>query len=713
MRAHVPNGWNTWDYRGFNRVVYLAHGRTKIAVRYAVWDETVVPDDPPCRERGHLHDTFRWPDVRRIGPHAPLGLPARLDFAVEGTGFRADATADGDTLRLTVEPLAPTDLRVVFMIRGAEGERLRRLSPAKGALGRWLVETSGADWPTDYFLNIPEWFALAPPGRPATIVIHPKGHPVGHRPAADAFARYEAQALRGDGALADAPQAMTRVVHWNTHFDVRRGLVSSPVSRDWCIDWNGPIIFGWDAFFAALTASVESPDLARLNVEAVLAGVDQLGFVPNYFMSHGAASLDRSMPCLGAYAVWKINQMNADREWLSASYRRLRVWHRFWMKHRNGRGDGLLAWGSNPRPRYAFPQLLGYNPSLQHTAKCAMYEAGLDNSPMYDDVPFNTETNTLELDDVMLNSYYTLDCDALSRIAAALGKDEEAAAYARECDVMVERINERFWDDEQGIYANRHWDGRFSTRWSPSSFFPLLAGVPDEHQAKQLVERHLLNDAEFWGEYVVPSIARNDPAYADNDYWRGRIWGPFNFLVAEGLRRYRFDAAAAELARRGLAMFLRNWHEDGGVYENYNADTGQGGDVWNAARLYHWGGLLALIAVGELADAEPGGYLRFGSIAFEDAAIRNLRLGGDVYDVELGAGVLVRRNEAPFLECPTRVIVRLPLARSSAAPIEIRADGPGAMTLHDRRWAGRSARINAGEAVAPAADREAIVYRWT
>ena len=51
-----------------------------------------------------------------------------------------------------------------------------------------------------------------------------------------------------------------------------------------------------------------------------------------------------------------------------------------------------------------------------------------------------------------------------------------------------------------------------------------------------MTQRHLLNPVEFWGEWVIPSIARNDPAFYDQNYWRGRIWGPMNFLVYLGLR---------------------------------------------------------------------------------------------------------------------------------------------------------------------------------
>jgi hypothetical protein len=427
-------------------------------------------------------------------------------------------------------------------------------------------------------------------------------------------------------------------------------------------------------------------------------------------MGHGAVSLDRSMPPLGSYLIWKTQATQPDLEWLGRIYPRLRRWHAYWMKRRDGNGDGLLEWGSDPA-HYEFPQLLPYNPSLQHTAKCAMYESGLDNSPMYDDVAFNEQTHTFELADVGLNSYYAMDCEALSCIAAALGRNNDAQRYRREYEKMRWRINEKLWDGQRGLYANRHWEGRFSDRISPTSFFPLIAGIPSVEQAGRLVNEHLLNEAEFWGQYVIPSIARNDPAFPDNDYWRGRIWGPFNFLVAEGLRRYRFDAEAAELAQRGLEMFMTNWRRDGGVYENYNAVTGEGADVWNAARLYHWGGLMAFIAMGELADVEPAGFLRFGSIAFPNAGIRNLRIGTDRYNVSLGDGLDVRRNGEPFLACSTRAIVRLPMIDSQ--PLQIAAAKPGEMRIHDSRWAGAMAVVNGTTPRATIDSATQTLLRWS
>lgn len=61
------------------------------------------------------------------------------------------------------------------------------------------------------------------------------------------------------------------------------------------------------------------------------------------------------------------------------------------------------------------------------TQKCqgALYESCLDNSPMYDSIPFNKETCMLELSDVGLTSMYIFDCNALAEIAENLNKENE------------------------------------------------------------------------------------------------------------------------------------------------------------------------------------------------------------------------------------------------------------------------------------------------
>jgi hypothetical protein len=99
----------------------------------------------------------------------------------------------------------------------------------------------------------------------------------------------------------------------------------------------------------------------------------------------------------------------------------------------------------------------------------------------------------------------------------------------------------------------------------------------------------------------VPSLARADAAFADQDYWRGRAWAPQAFLVYLGLARYphlpALAAARADLAAMGADVFLGEWEQFGHVGENYNAYTGITQDSGDADPFYAWGGLWGLPAL--------------------------------------------------------------------------------------------------------------------
>ena len=85
--------------------------------------------------------------------------------------------------------------------------------------------------------------------------------------------------------------------------------------------------------------------------------------------------------------------------------------------------------------------------------------------------------------------------------------------------------------------------------------------------------------------------------FDDQDYWRGRIWGPMNFLVYLGLRNYDLKDARADLARRSHDLLLKSWRSEGAIYENYNTKTGAGNDVTSSDAYYHWGALLGVLSL--------------------------------------------------------------------------------------------------------------------
>jgi len=116
-------------------------------------------------------------------------------------------------------------------------------------------------------------------------------------------------------------------------------------------------------------------------------------------------------------------------------------------------------------------------------------------------------------------------------------------------------------------------------------------------RAKRIVKEHFFNENEFYGEYMMPSIARNDPAYSEQNYWRGCIWAPMNFLAYLALRNHNLTEACNVLAEKSKNLLLLDWNINGHVHENYHCDTGMGCDSKYSDKFYHWGALLSLIAM--------------------------------------------------------------------------------------------------------------------
>ena len=148
------------------------------------------------------------------------------------------------------------------------------------------------------------------------------------------------------------------------------------------------------------------------------------------------------------------------------------------------------------------------------------------------------------------------------------------------------------------MYLNKRTDtGEFSYRMSPTNFYALFSDKVSEERAERIVKEHFFNKDEFYGEYMMPSIARNDPGYAEQNYWRGCIWAPMNFLAYLALRNHKLTEACEVLAEKSKNLLLLDWNINGHVHENYHCDTGMGCDSKYSDKFYHWGALLSLIAM--------------------------------------------------------------------------------------------------------------------
>lgn len=395
------------------------------------------------------------------------------------------------------------------------------------------------------------------------------------------------------GNMAEAYNAQQTLLAWNIIYDAFKHRAITPVSRIWNEVWGGWVLFDWDTYFTAAMYALDNKYHAFSNAIAITDEITPQGFIPNFSGTlANQKSFDRSQPPVGSFIVKMIYDKYPEKWFLDEVYENLLSWNRWWPRERDNMA--YLSWGSDPVENYQLPKGRKSN-----TKQGAKFESGLDNSPLFEEAEYNPEKNMLELASVGLMGLYIADCKALAEIADVLDKPEDAIELRERAEKYSTSLS-KLWDEESGIYRDLNLvSGEFSSHLAPTNFYPLLAGVPSQEQAEMMIEKHFMNPEEFYGTYMLPSIARNDPAYKDNSYWRGRIWAPMNFLVYLGLRNYDLPEARSILAEKSYDLLMKEWKENRRVYENYNAETGVGSDVRNSDGFYSWGGLLGLIALME------------------------------------------------------------------------------------------------------------------
>ena len=600
VQQRLARGWNTWDVNSMTTHVLMPEA---LAIQIGVKHNATLGGDDFLREslvgRGQVFP----------GAHAWNGSYTSLTLHWKGHAMHIESAHagpnhDSTDLVLRITPLAEeatfsVPATVVFSVNFLWNHpgTAQRISGAietrgaSGAIGVFCTCAGKEKQHGDLPINGPYFAAdLTQPVAVST----GKRRTLAEVDSAIESARQAYQSstkqgsTEGRDALGPVVDAIETTLGWDTIYEPSKGRVVSPVSRDWSVGWGGYVIFDWDTFFAATMASVGDRDLAYANAIETLHESTPEGFVPNYARAGDWKSSDRSEPPVGAITVLGIYRRFHERWFLEEAYPYLKQWNNWWAEHRDL--QGYLTWGSDGQNE---PQNL--DDGTRGKREGAILESGLDNSPMYDKAVFDPKTHLLVYADVGLMSMYIADCDALQSIAETLGKHEDANAFHVRAAKYEAKLK-TLWSDEEGIFLNRDLQtGQPVHRLSPTNFYPMLAHAATEEQARTMLEKHLKNPQEFWGEWVIPSIARNDPAFKDQDYWRGRIWGPMNYLVYLGLENYSVPEMRNELATRSYALFLKEWKDNGHVHENYNATLGTGDDVRNSDRFYHWGALLGYI----------------------------------------------------------------------------------------------------------------------
>ncbi len=602
LQERLASGWNTWDSRSVLRYVLLPEG---FAVDLGIKRHAFLDED-------HLGEALigrTGEDAERIRPgiHALDGSYLRLELRWRGLSATVEAGHDGEELVVLITPEGTPEAPFELVVSaGMAWNRPGAVETTPAGLharlpsGRRLVRVAGITERDPYTggltphrvvrLSGPVGVATGPPGgEPPTAA--------GIRAVLDRRRAELEDRAAAFGELEEAWLAVTSAVAWNTVFEPRHERVVSTVGRLWNREYGGVALFGWDNFFLAYLAGLGSRDLALANVIEHLRGRTAEGFLPNDNRGNGSKSWDRSQPPVGGILVREVLRRFPERWFLEAVFDPLLRWNRWWPRAR--RNGALLAYGSHEAPN-------PFGEPVVRTTIAAGYESGMDDSPMYEDVPFDPRKNTLELQDVGLVSLVIADSRALAEMARRLGRETEA----RELEGRARRFTDALdalWVEDRGYYLNYRTDqNRPSERRSPTLFYPLLARAAPPERAARLIREHLRNPEEFWGDFVLPSTSRDDPAFPLQRYWKGAIWPPLNFLTYLGLRNAGDHRTAAELAARSLDMFLAGWREKGYVSENISSITGSGDDERLSSDPFHsWGALLGVMAFLEAGYLDP------------------------------------------------------------------------------------------------------------
>jgi glycogen debranching enzyme len=310
----------------------------------------------------------------------------------------------------------------------------------------------------------------------------------------------------------------------------------------------------WDSAMHALAYRHVDPELARNQIRAMLACQLPDGMLPDAVYDEGIVSTidhpisaEVTKPPILAWAALKLHETDPDPDFLKEIYVPLVRWNAWWFSMNDDDVDGLA--------QYNHP-----------------YSSGLDDSPLWD--------YGMPVESPDLNTYLCVQMGSLALMAEVLGMNDEGAMWRRRAAAIVRRMIADFWDEEAGLFRALH-DEQPIPVVTPFNLYPLWTGQLPETIRERLLA-HLTNPDEFWGNYIIPSVAYNDTHFDPETMWRGPVWVNINYFFIEALRQVGEYDLAHTLLNRTLELVM----SQPSIYEYYNSNTSK--PPVTAADIFGW-----------------------------------------------------------------------------------------------------------------------------
>jgi glycogen debranching enzyme len=252
-------------------------------------------------------------------------------------------------------------------------------------------------------------------------------------------------------------------------------------------------------------------------------------------------------PPIIAWAALKLHETEPDLQFLEEIYIPMVRWNSWWYSMNDDDADGLV--------QYTHP-----------------YSSGLDDSPLWD--------YGMPVESPDINTYLCVQMGSLAQIAENLGMESEAAMWRRRSAAVVRRMIADFWDEQAGLFWTLH-DEKPVKVVTPFNLYPLWTGqLPVEINDR--IVQHLVEPTEFGGDFVIPTVARNDPHYDPETMWRGPVWANINYFFIEALKQVGKTDLANEIREKTLDLIMQH----PSIYEYYHAENGN--PPASAANIFGW-----------------------------------------------------------------------------------------------------------------------------
>ncbi len=310
----------------------------------------------------------------------------------------------------------------------------------------------------------------------------------------------------------------------------------------------------WDSALHAIALRHTDPELARDQIRGVLVNQQTDGMLPDTIFDDGIVTvIDHPIhgkvtkPPILAWAALKIQEIDFDLDFLNEIYEPLVKWNAWWFKKNDDNQDGIV--------QYNHP-----------------YSSGLDDSPLWD--------YGMPVDSPDINTYLFIQMKSLAIIAEILNKPSDTEYWSERAKKLLTNMIDYFWDEKIGAFLTFHENKAIQTL-TPFNLYPLWTGELPENMKKRIIE-HLKNPHEFYGDFMLPSVARTDSTYNSDKMWRGPVWININYFFIEALQQIGEFDLAKTIREKTLKLIMGNT----GIYEYYNSKTGKPGK--NAAPIFGW-----------------------------------------------------------------------------------------------------------------------------